>query len=91
MFIRSQNKEKLAPLKKIEIQRYKNTRTRQYTGDCLIFMENAGNIGDYSSEEKAMKVLDMIEKEYTNCLLTEHGQVTTPKVFHMPKDDEVEV
>lgn len=59
--------------------------------------------GEYSTEEKAIKVLDMIEEEYLKYMGTNGGQMATsnvyvqpfsfvhPKVFQMPQDDEVEV
>ena len=64
---------------------------------------NEYKLGKYSSEEKALKVLDMIEKEYKRHILGEGGPMFTrdlyvpafafipPKVFKMPTDDEVEV
>lgn len=39
-------------------------------------------LGSYSSEEKALKVLDEIQKR---------KEYIYPKVFQMPADDEVEV
>lgn len=53
-------------------------------------------LGKYSSTEKALKVLDMIEKKYAYYGTLEsdgtiHSVLTFPKVFHMPADDEVEV
>lgn len=60
-------------------------------------------IGTYSTEEKAIKVLDMITEEYGKHLYGKGGQMATadiyiqpfafipPKVFQMPSDEEVEV
>lgn len=54
-------------------------------------------LGKYSSTEKALKVLDMIEKKYLSYASIEsgfygtHGIFNLPKVFKMPADDEVEV
>lgn len=39
-------------------------------------------LGSYSSEEKALKVLDEIQKR---------KEYLYPKAFQMPEDDEVEV
>lgn len=53
------------------------------------------NLGEYSSKEKALKVLDMIQKaiEHTDMLkIDEKGkfeQVHISVVFAMPKDEEV--
>ena len=52
-------------------------------------------LGKYSSKEKALKVLDMIEKEYLSYASIEsgfygtHGIFNLPKAFKMPADDEV--
>ena len=60
-------------------------------------------IGTYSTEEKAIKVLDMIQEEYGKHYYGQGGQMATadiyiqpfafipPKVFQMPSDEEVEV
>ena len=58
---------------------------------------NEYKLGKYSSTEKALKVLDMIEKKYLSYASIEsgfygtHGIFNLPKVFKMPADDEVEV
>lgn len=44
-----------------------------------------GVIGRYSTEEKAIKVLDMIKDCYVNC----NCQYVRNKVFQMPQDSEV--
>lgn len=53
-------------------------------------------LGDYSTESKAIKVLDMIQEAYENsCTVEAHIPGCTPymaihsTVFKMPKDDEV--
>ncbi len=63
----------------------------------------SGVIGRYSTEEKAIKVLDMIQEVYGKHLYGQGGQMATanyyvppfafipPKVFQMPLDEEVEV
>ena len=54
-------------------------------------------IGTYSTEEKAIKVLDMIQNAYTQYgtlkdgLGSIHGAFNLPKCFQMPSDAEVEV
>ena len=95
MWIRSQNKEILMKVNKIE-----------YIGEMGILGNDEGNdtfaiLGKYSTEEKALKVLDMIQKEIlkVNCVLSPInngevvrmlGYVESPKVFEMPQDSEVE-
>ena len=58
-------------------------------GYVIYAMNNANTtLGIYSTEEKAIKVLDMIESKYTegNEWLSVAG-----KVFQMPQDSEVNV
>lgn len=52
------------------------------------------NLGHYSTEEKALKVLDMIHDDI--CELSDHVVIffnilTGPKVFQMPQDNEVKL
>jgi hypothetical protein len=67
-----------------------------YCIECNGTNGTLGNIlGRYSTEEKAIKVLDMIRKTYesTTSQLSTNGLLITPcnKVFDMPDDEEVEV
>lgn len=77
MLIRSQDKKHLVNMDSV-------TEISEFKGDICAsfpFSDNETNyisIGKYSTEEKAMKVLDMIMWE-------------VPKVFIMPADIEVEV
>lgn len=60
-------------------------------------------LGTYSTEEKAIKVLDMIQEEYLKHIYGTGGEMATadiyiqpfafipPKVFQMPSDEEIEV
>lgn len=49
--------------------------------------------GTYSTEEKAIKVLDMIQGRYITCPYAEKDGIPHsapfPKVFHMPQESEV--
>lgn len=45
-------------------------------------------LGEYSTKEKAIKVLDMICKAYENY---RGGNVYEYSIFNMPSDEEVEV
>lgn len=77
MLIRSQSKEVLANMEgpiAIEILDNGKGRATMYWKDSYV-------LGDYSSKEKAMKVLDMIQKAYLN------GRI----VYQMPEDGSVEV
>ena len=67
MWIRSQNRKILTEIHDVEIDKV---------------WGSGSLIGEYSTEEKALKVLDRIEELIANqCGLT----------FYMPADDEVEV
>lgn len=94
MWIRSQDKKQLVNANDLYIA----TRGKGY----CISTGKGNDLGMYSSEEKAIKVLDMIEEKYLICYLTKGGLLATanfyappfgfipPKVFQMPKDSEVE-
>ena len=70
MFIRSQDKKILTEIHDVEID-----SANQIWGSGSL-------IGEYSTEEKALKVLDEIQKR------TEYIYL---KAYQMPQDDEVEV
>lgn len=70
MWIRSQDKKKLIELHDVTIY-----HDKQIWGGCSF-------IGEYSTEEKALLVLDMIEKV---------SMYQGNTLFQMPQDDEVEV
>lgn len=101
MWIRSQNKEILTDANKIYIEcdftDYDcKHKTYFIKADCIL--------GQYSSKEKALKVLDMIQKQIANCSehygkaipVTPYDQwkesfVKTEFVFQMPEDYQVVV
>lgn len=70
MWIRSQDRKKLTEIHDATIY-----HDKQIWAGCSF-------IGEYSTEEKALKVLDEIQKR------TEY---LYPKVFQMPQDEDVEV
>lgn len=70
MWVRSQDRKILTEVHDLDID-----DANQIWGGCSL-------LGKYSSEEKALKVLDEIQKR------TEYLYL---KVFQMPQDDEVEV
>lgn len=81
MWIRSQNKKKLVKLKNIKIEHYTSADLKKVFDGCFIQVDEAGGIGDYSSEEKAIKVLDVIQT-----IMHDAGE---DAVFIMPQDEEV--
>lgn len=66
-----------------------------------IYLDNYDDVGQYSSKEKAMKVLDLIQNkilklnyladpiQYDYDTVETFNCANTPKVFQMPRDDEV--
>lgn len=79
MWIRSQKGKFLTDCKYFEVEKFHE----QY---CVVTLSNRSDIsvalGIYSSEKKALKVLDEIQKR-TEYLCT--------KAFQMPQDEDVEV
>ena len=100
MLIRSQDKRILCPLKPMCVHPLiKNEKVygriiEKYQIHICIGAEY-GIIAEYSTEEKAIKVLDMIENEYLNYHSVINPELcfafNQPKVFQMPQDDEVKV
>ena len=81
MIIRSQNKRQIVKFEKA---------TACENGDVYI----SGNyMGTYSTEEKAIKVLDMIQSAYNSIetMKIDKGAWRDNHYFQMPSDEEVEV
>lgn len=97
MIIRSQDKKKIVNIATCNLIAIVGTqgKSKNITVDGMV-------IGTYSTEEKAIKVLDMIQKEYLKHIYGAGGEMATrdiyispfafipPKVFQMPADEEVE-
>ena len=87
LWIRSQDKMTLAKPDRIFCE---------YDGSISCDTVNFAShtIAEYSNEEKAMKVLDMIQKEIIDSNFSYNGVTCSTKpmvrVFQMPSDDEVE-
>ena len=79
MWIRSQDKETLTDVKHLSI-RYLNGYYSIFTDNHLAPNEIC-NLATYKTKEKALEVLDMIQKFIDNEFLI--------SVFDMPQDDEV--
>lgn len=73
IWVRSQNRLNLVKVSKVYV-----VKTHVY-GDCEF-------LGKYSSEEKALKVLDMMQDEITRIPLSFSD---TACMFEMPLDEEV--
>ena len=97
MWIRSQDKWLLT-----NVDTSNGIMINEYPDECLISLEYANTsfkLGEYSSKEKAVSVLDEIQNavENTNyynidnfCLGT-YALKRGPQVYEMPQDNEVEV
>ena len=97
MIIRSQDKTMIVNLKNIANLHIAGKRIKvvYFQGDC------ADDIAEYSTEEKAIKVLDMIQDKYLSRMELDGGYDRVngcyiqpnfwvlPKVFQMPQDSEV--
>ena len=97
MIIRSQDKTMIVNLNNIDCIYYSNRKN-----EIIVFNGEAkSRIGKYSTEAKAIKVLDMIQDKYlssielvggydvvSDCYVQPNYWVL-PKVFQMPQDSEV--
>ena len=92
MLIRTHNRMKLLDVTVITI-RISNEYGEKY--DIEAYANQTGRyqlLGTYSSEEKAIEVLDMIQNRYisSNAVFLHSGFVKNT-VFEMPEDSEVDV
>lgn len=79
MWVRSQNKEVLVNVNDVCFFKIKKD---SYQFRCYGYGDDYYILGEYSTEEKALLVLDMIEKV---------AMYSGNTLLQMPKDDEVEV
>lgn len=101
MLIRSQDKKRLVEMHGLfitEIHKRIGAKAKYIVGYEIFNYENDSElkIGEYSTEEKAIKVLDMIQEEYQkpvyqNVIADNETAIYQSKVFQMPQDDEVQV
>ena len=89
MLIRSQDKKGIYFLDKSS-----RIKILSLTDDEHVVALNNHYIGVYSNEEKAIKVLDMIQTKYFEHITVEtQGAIVSilerPKTFQMPQDSEV--
>lgn len=95
MLIRSQDKKKIISLEKFAIgitkDNYVCATSNMYASPMEV---SAGVLGGYSTEEKAIKVLDMICAEYQvpiyrNVIDENEVAIYENTIFQMPQDSEV--
>lgn len=82
MLIRSQNKKSIINLSNIDLINADNETIRAYNGN------SSTTLGKYSTQEKAIKVLDQIQY---SCITITNGSKYFSPVFQMPQDNEVQV
>ena len=86
---------------------YENFIFRVYGGDIVasrdILIDKKPIVAKYSTEAKALKVMEMLREEYLKHIYGSGGEMATrdlyippfafipPKVFKFPDDEEVEV
>lgn len=103
MLIRSQNRKFISDIKESTIKIIDIPNQDDGISDVqIIFYGNNQptdayeTLGHYPSEEKALKVLDMIQDFYNSCFafsMEDDGyyhEASLIKVFQMPQDSEVE-
>lgn len=91
MIIRSQDKKGIVNFANIDVVKLNEIQI-SISNDCwdfdISYYNSNGNVellGEYSTKEKAIKVLDMIEDAYRSMSFTDGA------VFRMPDDEDVEV
>lgn len=92
MLIRSQNKQNIYSFDLVS-----GIGFSEYNTPCHMYVfvkEREYLLGKYSTKEKAIKVLDMIQEQYAECQKYKCGRAIVFSenfIFQMPQDDEVEV
>lgn len=86
MLIRTQDKRSLVDITGLRITINQYVRLEGTLNQFYVYNVeySGGTLGRYSTFEKAMKVLDMIQEEYK-------VELYKNKVFEMPLDEEVSV
>ena len=90
MLIRTQSKRSLIELKELKIEIIMDYDTDKYIIKALLD-KYPKCLGEYSTEEKAIKVLDMIEEKYLDANYYNYGCYIKNMLFKMPQDEEVNV
>ena len=95
MFIRSQNREDLIKADNISVCEMNDSPKDDCTFEVVCHRAYTHYVlGEYSTKEKAIKVLDMIQKKYLETTEICQGDyairyVPRAVVFQMPQDNEV--
>ena len=99
MLIRTQNKEELIEITSLTMSVIKPHSSPHSSKESKCYIEarqygNAIILGVYSTKEKALNVLDMLQEEYLspivrNVVRENEVEIYQNKIFTMPKDNEV--
>ena len=97
MLIRSQNKKNLTNLSQVTNVTIITRDSRFKIMACYPVEDGYDYMGEYSTETKAIKVLDMIQSLYDNLVVYREGKDRDPmwygssRVFQMPTDEEMDL
>lgn len=87
MLVRSQDKEQIVNLKRIEHISIQPTGRENPSFEIIFRIRNFEYLlGIYSTKTQALEILDEIENEYRRVTICNYGYFNSPKVFHMPED-----
>ena len=93
MLIRSQDKDKIINLQNIGSISIRFISEDGYVIDTMFPGQTGATIAHYSTEEKAIKVLDMIQNAYADYQYSKwvgyERETVIDCIFEMPHDDEV--
>jgi hypothetical protein len=98
MWIRSQDKEMLIEVKSLKIVNRLCDSKGIVGEEYHVYEDGLYNLGCYSTKEKALEVLDMIQKHLTGFLVSGCSRIVHDCpiagiefhcVFEMPQDEEV--
>lgn len=92
MLIRSQDRTRLIDMKDMTISITKETMqtdSNTYHYYNIKSIVTLSVLGRYSTKDKAMKVLDMIQKVYLDANYCNYSGYVKNTVFEMPADEEV--
>ena len=92
MFIRSQNKEDLIKADNISVCEMNDSPKDSCTFEVVCHRAYTHYVlGEYSTKEKAIEVLDMIQKAYLSANhYYDNSSSVLNTVFQMPQDNEVQ-
>lgn len=88
MIIRSQDRKSIFNLESIKSIKA-GVLFKSWDGESCDISIDTEVVGTYSTEEKAIKVLDMIEKQYASYSCRYRRDCSSYAVFQMPQDSEV--